>query len=68
MIIGIRIVVFSGDGRSTSLDPPYGAPSEVIPTHRKAGRPGGIIRSHLTEEKISEIPILKELLFPKDRS
>jgi len=38
------------------------APDEIIPTHRKGGRPKGIIREHLTEEKISEIPILKEIL------
>jgi 5-formyltetrahydrofolate cyclo-ligase len=37
-------------------------PSEVIATHRKGGRPRGIIRDHLTEEKISEVPILKEIL------
>ena len=37
-------------------------PSEIIPTHRKGGRPGGIIRPHLNNEKISEIPILKEIL------
>jgi 5-formyltetrahydrofolate cyclo-ligase len=36
--------------------------SEVIATHRKGGRPRGIIRDHLTEEKISEVPILKEIL------
>jgi len=37
-------------------------PDEIIPTHRKGGRPKGIIRDHLTEQKISEIPILKEIL------
>jgi 5-formyltetrahydrofolate cyclo-ligase len=37
-------------------------PSEVIVTHRKGGRPKGMIRDHLTEEKISEVPILKEIL------
>ena len=37
-------------------------PSEVIATHRKGGRPRGIIRDHLTEEKISEVPIVKEIL------
>lgn len=37
-------------------------PSEIIPTHRRDGRPGGIIRAHLSDEKISEIPILKEIL------
>jgi 5-formyltetrahydrofolate cyclo-ligase len=37
-------------------------PEEVIPTHRVDGRPRGIIRGHLTEQKISEIPILKEIL------
>jgi len=38
-------------------------PNEIIPTHHEGGRPKGIIRSHLTEQKISEIPILKEILF-----
>jgi 5-formyltetrahydrofolate cyclo-ligase len=37
-------------------------PSEVITTHRKGGRPRGIVRDHLTEEKISEVPILEEIL------
>jgi 5-formyltetrahydrofolate cyclo-ligase len=37
-------------------------PDEIIPTHREGGRPRGIIREHLTEDKISEIPILRELL------
>jgi 5-formyltetrahydrofolate cyclo-ligase len=37
-------------------------PGEVIATHRKGGRPRGIIRDHLTEEKISGVPILKEML------
>ena len=41
------------------------APDEIIPTHRKDGRPRGIIREHLTEGKISEIPILKEILSSK---
>jgi len=41
------------------------APNEIIPTHRKGGRPKGIIREHLTEEKIFEIPILKEILSSK---
>jgi len=36
-------------------------PDEIIPTHRQGGRPKGIIREHLTEQKISEIPILKEI-------
>jgi 5-formyltetrahydrofolate cyclo-ligase len=36
--------------------------TEIIPTHRNGGRPKGIIRDHLTEEKISEIPILKEII------
>ena len=35
---------------------------EIIPTHREGGRPRGIIKEHLTEDKISEIPILTELL------
>jgi 5-formyltetrahydrofolate cyclo-ligase len=37
-------------------------PNEVISTHRQGGRPRGMIRDHLTEEKISEVPILKEIL------
>jgi 5-formyltetrahydrofolate cyclo-ligase len=37
-------------------------PEEIIPTHREGGRPKGIVRDHLTEDKISEIPILRELL------
>jgi 5-formyltetrahydrofolate cyclo-ligase len=37
-------------------------PDEIIPTHRAGGRPEGIIKDHLTEQKISEIPILKEIL------
>lgn len=40
-------------------------PDEIIPTHRKGGRPQGIIREQLTEQKISEIPILKEFLSSK---
>jgi hypothetical protein len=30
--------------------------------YRKGGRPKGIIRDHLTEQKISEILILEEIL------
>jgi 5-formyltetrahydrofolate cyclo-ligase len=37
-------------------------PDEIIPTHREGGRPRGIIKKHLTDDKISEIPILRELL------
>ena len=37
-------------------------PGEIISIHREGGRPKGIIRDHLTEEKISDIPILKEVL------
>ncbi len=37
-------------------------PTDIISTHREGGRPKEIIRDHLTEEKISEIPILKEIL------
>jgi len=37
-------------------------PSEIISTHREGGQPKGIIRNHLTEEKLSVIPILKEIL------
>ncbi len=36
-------------------------PDEVIPTYREGGRPKGIIWNDLTEQKISEIPILIEL-------
>jgi 5-formyltetrahydrofolate cyclo-ligase len=38
-------------------------PEEIIQTHRKGGRPKGIIRDHLTDQKISEIPILEEILY-----
>jgi 5-formyltetrahydrofolate cyclo-ligase len=37
-------------------------PTEIIQTYRQGGRPSGIIRDHLTEQKISEIPILEEIL------
>ncbi len=37
-------------------------PNEMISVDREGGRPKGIIRDHLTEEKISDIPILKEIL------
>jgi 5-formyltetrahydrofolate cyclo-ligase len=37
-------------------------PEKIIQTHRQGGRPEGIIRDHLSEQKISEIPILKEIL------
>ena len=37
-------------------------PEEIIPTRREGGRPEGIIKEHLTEDKISAIPILKELV------
>jgi 5-formyltetrahydrofolate cyclo-ligase len=37
-------------------------PDEIIPTHRQGSRPKGIFRDHLNEQKISEIPILKEIL------
>lgn len=37
-------------------------PDEVISTKREGGRPKGIIREHLKEEKIEEIPILQEIL------
>ena len=36
--------------------------TEMISTHRKGGRPKGMIRDHLTEEKISDVPILDEIL------
>jgi hypothetical protein len=38
------------------------APEEIIPLRREGGRPKGIIKEHLTEDKISAIPILGELL------
>jgi 5-formyltetrahydrofolate cyclo-ligase len=38
------------------------SPDEIIATHRERGRPKGIIRNHLTDQKISEIPILEEIL------
>jgi ribosome modulation factor len=44
---------------------PWGSivtPEEIIPTRREGGRPRGIIKEHLTEDKISAIPILRELL------
>jgi 5-formyltetrahydrofolate cyclo-ligase len=37
-------------------------PADIISTHRQGGRPAGIVREHLTGEKISQIPILKEIL------
>lgn len=43
-------------------------PNETIPTHREGGRPKGILRDDLTEEKVSEIPILKEILRPNQKS
>lgn len=36
--------------------------AEIIPTHREGGRPKGTIKDRLIEQKISEIPILKEIL------
>jgi len=41
-------------------------PDGIIPTSREGGRPEGIIRKHLTQEKISQIPILKGILLRKD--
>jgi 5-formyltetrahydrofolate cyclo-ligase len=38
-------------------------PNEIIPAHREGGRPQGIVKNHLAKEKLSEIPILKEILF-----
>jgi 5-formyltetrahydrofolate cyclo-ligase len=38
-------------------------PEEIIPIRREGGRPQGMIRDHLTKEKISEVPILKEILY-----
>ena len=40
-------------------------PTEIIPTHREGDRPKGIIRDHLTDHQISEIPILREILSSK---
>jgi 5-formyltetrahydrofolate cyclo-ligase len=37
-------------------------PEEIISTQREGGRPKGIIRDDITEQKIPEIPILKEIL------
>jgi len=37
-------------------------PNEIISTRRESGRPKGIIREHLTEQRIFEIPILDEIL------
>lgn len=37
-------------------------PNEIIPTCRKGSRPKGIIKDHLSDVRISEIPILKEIL------
>lgn len=37
-------------------------PEEIICTQRQGGRPRGVIKDHLTGEKISEIPILQEIL------
>ena len=37
-------------------------PTGIIQTYRRGGRPPGIIRDHLTGQKISEIPILEEIL------
>jgi len=38
------------------------SPDEIVPCHRQGGRPDGLIKEHLTDEKISEIPILQHLL------
>lgn len=43
-------------------------PNEIIPTYREGSRPRGIIRDHLTEQKISEIPILREILSSNQKS
>ena len=40
-------------------------PDEITSTRRKGGRAKGIITKHLTKEKISQIPILKEILLIK---
>lgn len=37
-------------------------PDEIVPCHRQGGRPDGLVKEHLTEQKISEIPILQHLL------
>jgi len=42
-------------------------PEEIIPTHREGGRPKRIIRNHLAEQKITEIPVLKEILSSKQK-
>jgi 5-formyltetrahydrofolate cyclo-ligase len=38
-------------------------PEEIIQTDRKGGRPKGILKDHLTRQKISGIPILEEILY-----
>jgi 5-formyltetrahydrofolate cyclo-ligase len=38
-------------------------PDEIFSSHRQGGRSKGIIRNHLTDPKISEIPILEEILY-----
>jgi len=43
-------------------------PNEIIPTYREGSRPRGIIRDHLTEQKISKIPILREILSSNQKS
>jgi 5-formyltetrahydrofolate cyclo-ligase len=43
-------------------------PTEIIPTLRQEGRPKGIMKDHLTKEKISEVPILQEILALKSSS
>lgn len=43
-------------------------PNEIIPTYREGSCPRGIIRDHLTEQKISEIPILREILSSNQKS
>jgi 5-formyltetrahydrofolate cyclo-ligase len=37
-------------------------PNEIIPTRCEGSRPKGILRDHLTEQKISGILILEEIL------
>jgi hypothetical protein len=37
-------------------------PEEFISTEQTGGRPRGIIREHLPDEKIAEIPILDEMV------
>jgi 5-formyltetrahydrofolate cyclo-ligase len=63
-----RLQVLDGDLPETDHDFRIDfivTPDEVIPTYREGGRPKGIIWNDLTEQTISEIPILIELRVSK---